>query len=83
MLCRPLSQINLTMQPGPVSEGRLGCVLAVWGWGERRVLPSAFLPPCPHPRAESKSFAFCRVSFPLPEHVEPAPREMFDKQEAE
>lgn len=45
MLCRPLSQINLTMQPGPASEGRLGCVLAVWGWGERRMLPSACPPP--------------------------------------
>lgn len=40
-------------------------------------------PPLPAPLAESKSLAFCRVSFPLPEHVEPAPRERFDKQEAE
>lgn len=32
----------------------MGCVLAVWGWGDRRVLPSAF-PPVPAPSARSRS----------------------------
>jgi len=76
VLCSPLSQINLTMKPGPVSGGRLGCVLACLGLGDRRVLPSARTP-------ELKARALRFVGFPSREHVESAPGERFDKPELE